>query len=138
MRLRLIAAGLALTGLLTAGCHGPLDPAQNTVDTFTGTVGVLQAQFHSFNVSQNGEFFVTLNTLTPPLPQITFPTDVQVTAAVSGTCIPNSQIVSDNPNAQVKLQALFGTITPGLYCVWVIDAGYFSTAESYTITVSHP
>jgi hypothetical protein len=138
MRLRLIASGLAVASLLAVGCGGLVDPAKNTTDTFTGTVGVSQAGFNAFTVSNNGEYFVTLTSLTPPLAQVTFPTDVRITAVVGGACVPNQQIVTDNPSATSGKQVLNGVITPGQYCVWVIDQGYFSGPESYVITVNHP
>ena len=51
------AVALAVAGMLTVSCGGIIDPSQNTVETFTGTVGV-QGSFGpiKFSASKTGEF----------------------------------------------------------------------------------
>ena len=56
MPLRCSAAFLlALAGALTISCGGIVDPSQNTIESFAGTVQPASARAHAFSTSKTGE-----------------------------------------------------------------------------------
>jgi hypothetical protein len=144
MRLRFLA-GLAVAGMasmaVTACNKGFVDPASNTTSTFTGTLQPGDAAVHTFTVSRNGEMTVTFESLTPPLPLSTIPTEIRVTETVGGNCVFGAQIVADNPfSTPNPARAVIsgGAIFPGQYCLWISDEGFYKEPETYVVTVSHP
>jgi len=137
----LVTAALAMLCLTVVGCDkGLVDPSQNVNDTFTGTINPFQAGggIHTLNITRNGEYFITFTSLTPPLANLTIPTDIRLTAAVSGSCVFASQIVGDNPASIAGKQVLNGVISPGTFCLWIVDEGYYLVPETYVVTVNHP
>ena len=55
MRLRLSAAlALALAGAISISCGGIVDPSQNQVESFSGTVPVGGNVQHKFSASKTG------------------------------------------------------------------------------------
>jgi hypothetical protein len=129
-------AAAALVGLLSLlpGCGGIVDPSKNTVVTFTDSLDVGgSGPTHLFSASKNGEFFITLTSLTP---DTTAAVGIIWGQQVSGGC---SQI-SGNSFAQVNRQAIGGPIDKADYCVVVVDTGasILSGRQTYTIRVSHP
>lgn len=143
MRFRLTVAALAIAGFLVSACGGLTDPAKNKSETYSRTLapGVGAAGIDFFTVSNNGEFTVQFNSLTPTLPQINFCTGILVAPVVSGQCVLSSP-VDRNDCAVVGRQALpaqsNGIITTGQYCIAVFDEGLFSANETYVVTLSHP
>ena len=148
MRFRLSLAGFLVASALAAGCGGFVDPANNVSETFTGTipaptivngVSVLGFAVSRFTVSKNGEFFVTLDSLTPPLPN-NLPTEVLITAEAGGDCVAALQQLQGGHtlNAIAGKQVLSGVITPAKYCLWIFDEGDFSGPETFSITIKHP
>ena len=53
-----------------------------------------------------------------------------------GTC--STSIFQQNNFSSLNTQALGGQIISGKYCVLVYDVGAITTAQTYTVTVSHP
>ena len=130
------AIALILAGVLSSTCNkGPTDPSDNVVETFTGTVtpGVGNFGQHSFDSSNNGELFVTLVSLTPPLPQSKF-ASLWLGENSGGTCVWNG-IRNDRA---VTGSVISTSIGKGAACVGLFDHGDFTVDEAYEIRVSHP
>ena len=133
MGFRGIAVAIAIAGLVPA-CGGVVTPSDNDVRTASGTFEVGGAgPVHDFSASRNGEFFITLTSLSP---------DSAATIAMSwgqrnaGGC----GLISTVP-AVVNRQALGGRIDKGDYCVQVSDAGLvppLSGTQTYTLRLSVP
>src|SRR5712692_3309010 len=148
MHIRVHLVGFAIASVLAAGCNGPVDPANNQTQTFTGSVAPGGQDFQSndtnnkpFNVGRNGEFSAQFVSLTPPLPGVNLCTGIAVVQMISGQC--SATLLDRNNCAVAGKQALpaatNGLISPGSYCVVVFDSqGAFPTTETYTVTVSHP
>jgi hypothetical protein len=137
MRARLFLPGLLVAATLAAGCGGFQDPASNTNETFTGTVPVLGFAVTPFKVSRNGEYFITLNSLTPPLAG-NLPTDIVLSAQTGGQCVsPSLELVNENRNSTPGRQVLSGTVAAGGFCLWVIDEGDMQVPTTFSITVNH-
>jgi hypothetical protein len=126
-----IGAAVSLAAMLSA-CGGISSPSQNTVDTFTGTVTPGNADTHLFNVSKNGEVFVTITALAPD----NIVVGVLIGQQTSGGCAP--LLGYTNNFAQRGAQALGGGIDKGSYCVAVFDSGGVTQATTYSLRVSHP
>ena len=127
-------AAAAFAALLTAGCNGGVvDPSQNQSQTLTGTVQPGGIDVQTFSVSKSGEFFVTVSQVTPTLQSgATF--TIVFGQPTSGVCAP----VQTTPYGRVGNNLLSGAIQPGSYCIAVVDQGFFTQAETYTMTVQHP
>src|SRR3954471_12085071 len=66
MQLRPLAALLVAAAVCAAGCGVIVDPSQNQVETFTGTIAVGgQATPFGFTASKTGEIQVKVTQLTP-------------------------------------------------------------------------
>ncbi len=131
--IRRVVVPVLLLGSLAA-CGGVTDPSKNKNETFTGTIqpGGGGAT-HTFNVSNSGEISAVVTDLTPTVASGTL-FEVLFGQLVSNQC----SILSANQFAVVGGTALSGPITPGSYCIQIVDEGYFRVAENYTLTVSHP
>ena len=131
--LRLSAAFLlALAGAISISCGGIVDPSQNQVEPFSGTVqpGGLSAQH--FSSSKTGEITVKVLTLTPAsVPAI----GVQWVGAGDGSC--NGQ-VWQSTIATANTTAISGQILSGSYCLIVYDYIGQTVTANYSLTVSHP
>lgn len=133
MRFGLAAAAVA-ANLVAAGCGGIVDPSQNQTETFSGTVNVAGiSPVHTFNVSKSGEYFITITKLDPPLTPANATVQVVFGQAAGGSCNP----IQTNAFARLG-QALSGSIFAGSYCVVIVDVGFLTTTESYTLQVQHP
>jgi hypothetical protein len=136
MRVRVAAAVamIGVAGFVTIACGGVTSPSNNTTETFTGTVspGIGNTgPVHPFTVSNTGEYTVKVTSLTP-ISSIFFGT---VLGQLQGSsCAPLQQ----NSLSIVNSPLFGGPITRGNYCVVVYDVGTMTTAETYTMTVSHP
>ncbi len=142
MRFRSIVAALAVAGLVTSACGGLTDPADNQLQTFSGTLHPGDAGLHSFTVAKNGEYSVKLVSLTPPLPQVNFCTGIWLVPVSAGNCQLGVFVGRNDCALAGQAQALpnggSSIITTGQYCLVVTDEGFFSTDETYTVSVSHP
>ena len=128
--IRRLAAGVLLVLSLSA-CGGYTDPSKNVTEPITGTVEPGGSSFRTFTTSKTGEFTITLTSLKPPF--VGFVTIVYGLVS-GGSCSP----IQTNFYAVVGNQVAAGSIQPGTYCVAVLDQGTFQTAETYTLTVTHP
>jgi hypothetical protein len=131
--------GLALLMAVSlAACGGVTDPSQNQQQSFSPPqpLNPGQGNFNSFSftVSKSGELSITVTSMTPTIPTSTF-FEVGFGNSVSGSCQP----LQINQHATVGTAAISGyPITPGSYCVFLIDEGLFTVPETYTMVVSHP
>jgi hypothetical protein len=116
-----------------------VDPSKNTDTTFTGVISPLKTNLHTFTIGRDGELFVTLNSLTPPLASNSFAPELMVTQNVGGQCVFGAPLVAQTPHAIPGKQAFsYPLITAGAYCFWISDLGFLTTDESYVVTVNHP
>src|ERR1035437_3557140 len=133
------AAVAFLIAVSLAACGGVTDPSQNTQTPFSGTLnpnpGVGGSfQNWGFTVSKSGELSITVTTMTPVTPTNTY-FEVGFGNSISGSCQP----LQANQYAIVGAAAISGyPVTPGAYCAFIADEGFFTQAETYTMVVSHP
>ncbi|MGE5244372.1 MAG: hypothetical protein ACM3SQ_09110 [Betaproteobacteria bacterium] len=130
---RAFALACACSAVLAAGCGGVVSPSQNQKQQFSGTVAPLGQSVNTFSVTKSGEYSVTLDAMNPALNvflTVFFGQDL------GGSCSP---ITSSLFYAgSIGQEVLTGAITPGSYCVGVLDTGALTTSISYTVTVAHP
>jgi hypothetical protein len=135
MSFRLCAAFLlAFAGALGFGCGGIVDPSQNTVESFSGTVQPGQARAHWFSSPKTGEIQVKVLTLTPASQPVIGVQWVQ--GANDQTC--NGGLLQVNQFATANSTAISGQIVSGAYCIIMYDSVGLTQPETYSITVSHP
>ncbi len=136
MRLRLAPAFLllALAGALSISCGGIVDPSQNTVEPFSGTVPVGGNVAHKFKASKTGELLVKVLTLTPASAPVIGVLWVQ--ASSDGNC--NGSLLQNNQFATANSTAISAQIISGSYCIVMYDVGAFTQPANYSITISHP
>lgn len=130
------AAVAFLIAVSLAACGGVTDPSQNTQTPFSGTLnpGQVNPNIFPFNVSKSGELSITVTTMTPVIPTNTY-FGVGFGNSISGSCQP----LQNNLYAIVGAAAISGyPVTPGAYCAFIADEGFFTKAETYTMVVSHP
>jgi hypothetical protein len=132
MRLRVSAAlVLALAGIVSISCGGIVDPSQNQVQTFSGTVAPGGNSVSKFS-SQSGELQVKMLTITPAAVQAL---GMQWVGAGDGSCngsLWQSTIATSNTTA-ISTQ-----IQSGSYCLVVYDYIGQTVTANYSLTVSHP
>lgn len=135
MRLRLPAACvLALAGAVSISCGGIVDPSQNQVEPFSGTVQPASARAHWFTTSKTGEIAIKVLTITPASSPVLGVQWVQ--GASDRTC--NGGILQINQFATANSTAISGRIISGDYCVIMYDSVGLTQPTNYSITVSHP
>jgi hypothetical protein len=139
MQLRCSAAILVAAALCVGACGGIVDPSQNQVETFTGTIPVGgQSQPVGFSAPKTGEIQVKITQLAPSTSN-TFVGVLWTGRNSSGTCAGSlGAVFGQNNFAQVGLPAISTQILSGAYCLILYDVGTFTTTETYTVTVSHP
>ena len=128
--------------LAVAGCGGgPVDPSQNVVTPFSGTVQPLGfSDAAHFTVSNLGEFTVTLTSLTPGNAFVGIGWG-QWNGTSCGLISGQTNVVS---SANIGRGVLAGQIfIKGEYCVAVFDAVNFgapplTVAQNYAGQVNHP
>ena len=129
------AVAIALAGALTISCGGIIDPSQNQVETFPGTVGVGGNYGPiKFSASSTGEFTVKLTALAPTTGIYLGIQMVQGNG--DGSC--SNVLVQQSTFATLNTQALGGQILSGRYCLYVYDVGSLVAATTFTLSVSHP
>jgi len=127
------ACVLALAGALTISCGGIVDPSQNQVEPFAGTVQPGSARAHPFSASKTGEIAVKIVTLTPASQPVI---GLQWVQSDGTNC--NGGQLQVNPFATVSTTAISGQIVSGSYCIIVYDSVGLAQPSNYSITVSHP
>jgi hypothetical protein len=128
------ACVLALAGLLSISCGGIVDPSQNQVETFSGTVQPLSGRAHWFSASKTGEIQVKLLTLTPA--SVPYAGIQWVQGNGDQTC--NSNLLQVNQFATANTTAISGQIVSGAYCIIMYDTAGASQPFTYSVSVSHP
>src|ERR1700760_515196 len=133
MPLRVSAAFLlALAGAISISCGGIVDPSQNQVQTFSGTVPPASGSVQHFTASKTGEIQIKVVTLTPA----SVPA-VLVTWLGNGDGSCNGGTFGQGIGA-VRTTAISNQILSGAYCIYVSDYVGQTVTANYTITVSHP
>ncbi len=128
------AVVLALAGALSISCGGIVDPSQNTVESFSGTVQPASARAHWFTTSKTGELAIKVVTLTPASAPVIGVQWVQGSSDKS--C--NGNLLQVNQFASANTTAISGQIVSGDYCVIMYDSVGLTQPSNYSITVSHP
>src|SRR4051794_28201604 len=115
MQLRVFAACL-MAAVCAAGCGGIVDPSQNQVETFTGTIAVGgQSQAFGFSASKTGEIQVKVTQLTPSTSN-TFVGVLWTGRNSAGTCTGTlGQVFGQTNFAQIGLPAISTQILSGGY-----------------------
>jgi hypothetical protein len=135
MRFRLSSAFLlALAGALSISCGGIVDPSQNQIESFSGTVQPASGRAHWFTTSQTGEIAIKVLTITPASSPVLGVQWVQ--GASDKTC--NGAVLQINQFATANSTAISGQIISGDYCVIMYDSVGLTQPTNYSITVSHP
>ena len=133
MRSRVSAAlVLALAGAVSISCGGIVDPSQNSVDTFSGTVVPGGVSLSRFSASKTGEIQVKMLTITPAAVQAL---GIQWVGSGDGSC--NGQLWQSTI-ATSNATAISTQIQSGSYCLAVYDYLGQTVAANYTLTISHP
>jgi hypothetical protein len=128
---RRFVSALLAAALFTTACGGVVSPSQNQTRDLPGTLQPGGSALHTFDVTKNGEFTVTLASLTPPVNVFMV---LLIGQVFQGQCIPFQQ----TNFAVVGRSALTGPINQGAYCVVIADQGGLTQAVTYSIRVSHP
>ena len=121
--------------VLSAGCSDPVappapTPVQPTItETFDGTLLVLSANTHTFDVKQVGGLKVSIANVTP---------SAAVNLAVGTSSISGCIVISNLTAVASPAPQISGTATViGTFCVLVSDPGDLVEPVTYTVTVSH-
>jgi len=133
------AAAIAVAGLITISCGGIVDPSQNKVENFSGTIppGGGGQSVQPFTAASGGELTVKITALSP-ITQ-TYIGVAWAQAASDGSCNAYGGVLFSTNFAQLNVPAISGAnIVSGKYCIVVYDIGAFAAPENYTISVSHP
>ena len=152
-----LALTIAVVACGKAGAPVPITmpvASPTALETFSGTLAVMGSNLHNFQVSQNGQIFVTLTTVTtvpvaadptqtPPVMAVPAvpvgdPVTVRIgqptVTTVGVTCSSLKSVVTSAGAApQLTGQALAGT-----FCVAISDpGGTLPQPVAYVITVAH-
>ncbi len=123
-------AGMMLAATLSGACGGVVDPSQNKVEPFNGTLAPLGTQGHQFRVDKNGEIDVKITALSNP------DAIVELIYGMGG-CTSLAPINAGY--RQLNQVGIGGLVSPGDHCVVIRDSlGTLRQPATYTITVSHP
>jgi hypothetical protein len=123
-------APFLLLVVLAGACGGVVDPSENTVETFPGTLQPLGTEGHPFRVDKNGEIDVRITALSNPdaILQLVYG---------RGSC--TSLAPLNSGFRQLNQVGIGGLVSPGDHCVVITDsAAVLRQPATYTITVSHP
>lgn len=125
-------SALAAVVLAASSCGGIIDPSENKMEPFSGTLAVGATNTTNYTTSKNGEIEVTLTSLSPT------PANGSIGfgfgQVFSGGC---SQVVSPQP-AVVNRKIQLGFYNKGTYCLAVFDPGILTVPVTYTGIFSHP
>jgi hypothetical protein len=122
--------GLLFAAAMAGSCGGVVDPSQNKVEPFNGTLAPLGTGTHQFRVDKNGEIDVKITAFSNP--------DAIVQLAYGmGSCA--SPAILNSGLRQLNQVGIGGLVSPGDHCVVIADSfGALRQTATYTITVSHP
>ena len=133
MRSRVSAAlVLAFAGAISISCGGIVDPSQNTVEPFSGTVAPAGVSLVKFTAAKTGEIQVKMLTITPAAVQAL---GMQWVGSGDGSC--NGQLWQSTI-ATSNATAISTQIQSGSYCLILYDYINQTVAANYSLTVSHP
>jgi hypothetical protein len=133
MRSRVSAAlVLALAGAISISCGGIVDPSQNQVEPFSGTVAPAGVSLVKFTAAKTGEIQVKMLTITPAAVQAL---GMQWVGSGDGSC--NGQLWQSTI-ATSNATAISTQIQSGSYCLILYDYINQTVAANYSLTVSHP
>jgi hypothetical protein len=122
--------GLLFAAAIAGSCGGVIDPSQNKVEPFSGTLEPLGNRTHQFRVDKNGEIDVKITAFSNP------DAIVQLAYGMGGCANPT---VLNAGYRQLNQVGISGVVSPGDHCVVIQDSlGTLRQAATYTITVSHP
>jgi hypothetical protein len=124
-------ARLSLAALLAGACGGIVDPSQNEVENFSGTLQPLGQNTHQFNVRRSGEVDLKIVALS----------NADAILRVSygqGAC--TNTVLLNAGFRQLNNVGVGGNVfSEGLHCAVIEDAlGALSAPATYTLRVSHP
>jgi hypothetical protein len=137
MRWRFVVL-LSVAGYLSVACNSVVDPSNNVTTTFTGTIPVQGTTIpgNAWTTDKTGEYSIKVTSLQPSN-GVYFGTILSY-AGADGTCVGQLQPIQQNSFGTVNTPLMAGAIYPGSYCVFLFDVGFFTTAQTYTLSVSHP
>jgi hypothetical protein len=123
-------APFLLLVVLAGGCGGVIDPSENQVENFSGTLAPGGRDSYPFTVGKNGEFDIKITALSnaDAILHVLYGPE-------SGGC--NLAIIGD-AYRQLNQGGFSGLIQPGRYCVYLWDDIGLRAPVTYTLTVSHP
>jgi hypothetical protein len=123
-------AGMLLVAMFSGACGGVVDPSQNKVEPFPGTLQPLGTEGHQFRVDKSGEIDVKITAFSNP--------DAIVELLYGrGTCASLAPLNAGY--RQLNQVGIGGLVSAGDHCVVIRDSlGTLRQAATYTITVSHP
>ena len=131
---------LLIAALVTVSCGGPLDPSQNTTETFNGTVALQNIAVHAFDVPNTGEFKVTLKAFAPGNPVV----GIFWGQSPDGVNCQTSGYTASLNVTQIDKSPLSGPVyIKGKYCIELCDPSLLGGVpmvipQPYSILVSHP
>jgi hypothetical protein len=133
-----LGSALVAAGLLSGACNGVVDPSNNVLQTFTGTIPVQGTTVPgiAWSTNKTGEYTVKVTAMDPN--NGTYFGAILSYAASDGSCVGQLQPIQQNSFGTVNTPVMTGAIYPGNYCVFLFDVGFFTVAENFTLTVSHP
>jgi hypothetical protein len=102
----------------------------NTTETFTGVVNASGNWIQQVNVVGNGELDVQVASVTP---QSTITVGIGIGQLVSGQCV----LITSADNMRVG-SILSAPVSPGSYCIDVVDIGNIQGSDTIAVTATHP
>jgi hypothetical protein len=122
--------GLLFAAAIAGSCGGVVDPSQNEIEAFPGTLVPLGTEGHGFRVDKNGEINVKITAFSNP------DAIVQLFYGM-GSCANLTPL--NGGYLQLNQVGIGGLVSPGDHCVVITDSlGALRQPATYTITVSHP
>jgi hypothetical protein len=111
-------------------CGGVVDPSENKVEMFSGTIQPLGTEGHQLRVGRNGEINVKITAMSNP--------DAIVELGYGmGSCA-NATLLNA-AYRQLNQVGVGGLVSPGDHCVYIADRlATLRQATTYTLTVSYP
>ena len=137
MRVR-FAAVLLAAGLMTISCGGITDPSQNNVQTASGAFPPGgQSAGIAFTAANGGELTVRITALAPN--SQTYVGLYWLQDASGGACTSYGGNLFQTSFAQINVPVITGAqIVKGQYCIVLYDSVGLASAETFTVTISHP
>jgi hypothetical protein len=135
------AALIALTAMASTGCgnndSSTTSPSSTTrsTETFTGTLAVGDSQFYSFTVSQSGTTDITLASLrangyTP----LAAPIGLGIGTPAGTGC----EMTTTMDAIAALTPQISTSLTTGIHCVDIYDAGTLNAPAPFNIRIVHP